>query len=56
VFERFYRGANSAHTHGSGLGLSVTAAIVEAHGGSAGIVQEDDTTVLRIVLPNSSAD
>ena len=36
VFERFYRGdpARSRRTGGVGLGLSIVAAIVEAHGGS----------------------
>ncbi len=36
VFERFYRGdpARSRETGGAGLGLSIVAAIVEAHGGS----------------------
>jgi two-component system OmpR family sensor kinase len=35
VFERFYRGdpARSRITGGAGLGLSIVAAIVEAHGG-----------------------
>jgi two-component system OmpR family sensor kinase len=36
AFERFYRGdpARSRETGGAGLGLSIVAAIVEAHGGS----------------------
>jgi two-component system OmpR family sensor kinase len=36
LFERFYRGdsARSRETGGAGLGLSIVAAIVEAHGGS----------------------
>jgi two-component system, OmpR family, sensor kinase len=36
VFERFYRGdpARSRETGGAGLGLSIVAAIVDAHGGS----------------------
>jgi two-component system OmpR family sensor kinase len=36
LFERFYRGdpARSRDTGGAGLGLSIVAAIVEAHGGT----------------------
>ncbi len=41
VFERFYRGDSSRHrdetTGGSGLGLSIVAALVTAHGGAVGV-------------------
>ncbi len=40
VFERFYRGDESRHRGsggGSGLGLSIVAALVEAHGGRVGV-------------------
>jgi two-component system sensor histidine kinase MprB len=33
LFERFWRGSNSSNSPGSGLGLSIVAAIVERHGG-----------------------
>ncbi|WP_232715977.1 sensor histidine kinase [Gordonia metallireducens] len=40
VFERFYRGDQSRHRGsggGNGLGLSIVAALVEAHGGRVGV-------------------
>ena len=41
VFERFYRGDDSRHREGrgsgNGLGLSIVAALVEAHGGRVGV-------------------
>jgi two-component system OmpR family sensor kinase len=52
AFERFYRGdpARSRSTGGAGLGLSIVAAIVEAHGGSVRVGQEDGTEVV-VTLP-----
>ncbi|WP_026919059.1 sensor histidine kinase [Gordonia shandongensis] len=59
VFERFYRGDASRHRSsggsGSGLGLSIVAALVDAHGGRAGV----DTAPGRgaafwFVLPRSA--
>ncbi|MGH7918993.1 MAG: sensor histidine kinase [Candidatus Dormibacteraceae bacterium] len=43
LFERFTRGdpARSRETGGAGLGLSLCAAIAEAHGGSIGLVDSD---------------
>lgn len=40
AFERFYRGANAAHTprEGTGLGLPIVRAIMEAHGGHAALM------------------
>ena len=37
IFERFGRGRNSKRTEGSGLGLNIVSAIVEAHHGHVGV-------------------
>lgn len=54
VFERFYRGSNAAqrYSQGSGLGLPVARAIIEAHGGSIDLRAEPaQGTTVTIVLP-----
>ncbi len=54
VFERFYRGdpARSRDTGGAGLGLSIVAAIVEAHGGSVRALSRDGGgTTFEVRLP-----
>ena len=33
VFDQFYRGRGSSHISGTGLGLTIAKAVVEAHGG-----------------------
>lgn len=55
VFERFYR-VDKARTqggrNGTGLGLPITKAIIEAHGGSISLESEvDQGTIFRIQLP-----
>lgn len=55
VFQRFYRRDVSRNSPGHGLGLSLVAAIVDAHGGSVGISDPSDGTPqgveLAITLP-----
>lgn len=60
VFERFYRGdpSRSRDNGGSGLGLSIVAAIVEAHGGSVTAANRPDFqpgAVFRVTLPAAPA-
>ena len=53
VFERFYRADESrARTSGGvGLGLSIVAAVAEAHGGSVTARSEPPGATFRIVIP-----
>jgi two-component system OmpR family sensor kinase len=55
AFERFYRGdpARASSTGGAGLGLSIVAAIVEAHGGTVGVAAGDGGTTIEIRLPRT---
>jgi two-component system OmpR family sensor kinase len=54
VFERFYRadGSRSRESGGVGLGLSIVAAVAQAHGGSVGAASESGGgATFRITLP-----
>lgn len=54
AFERFYRADSSRdrHTGGSGLGLSIVAAVLDAHGGSAEMHSSAGTgTTVRLRFP-----
>ncbi|MGW5671152.1 sensor histidine kinase [Micromonospora sp. NPDC003776] len=58
VFERFARGDSSrSRAHGStGLGLSIVAAVVEAHHGRVDVASRPGRTVFTVRLPGSTAD
>ncbi len=51
VFEAFYRGDSSRNEDGAGLGLAISRAIVEAHGGRIWLEDADPGTRVRFTLP-----
>ena len=50
VFEAFYRGDASRNEEGAGLGLAISKAIVEAHGGKIWLEPGDPGTRVRFTL------
>ncbi len=40
IFDKFYRGRGQRLVHGTGMGLAIIKAIVEAHGGSVGVTSQ----------------
>jgi signal transduction histidine kinase len=53
VFEPFYRGDSARAEEGAGLGLAISKAIVEAHGGKIWLERGDPGTRVRFTLQNS---
>ncbi|MFZ4239166.1 sensor histidine kinase [Streptomyces murinus] len=55
VFERFTRADHRRHgdtsATGAGLGLSIVAAVVEAHGGTVGVESTPGSTAFTVTLP-----
>ena len=51
VFEAFYRGERSRNEDGAGLGLAISRAIVEAHGGRIWLEDAHPGTRVRFTLP-----
>ena len=53
IFERFYRGRfNATGAPGTGMGLAISRAIVEAHGGRISVVsQSGQGSVFTVILP-----
>ncbi len=56
VFERFYKvdASRAAESTGSGLGLSITKAIIERHGGTISVTSQPGRTTFTILLPQQS--
>ena len=54
IWDRLYRGDGSRTRRGSGLGLSLVKAIVEAHGGKVEVQSADNVgSVFTVTLPSN---
>jgi signal transduction histidine kinase len=51
IFDPFVRGEESRSGDGAGLGLAISRAIVEAHGGRIWLADSDVGTRVRFVIP-----
>ncbi len=58
IFDKFYRGRNQRYAaHGTGMGLAICKTIVEAHGGTIGVVsQVGKGSVFSFSLPRNGPD
>ena len=56
IFEKFYRGRDQRYRiQGTGMGLAIAKAIVEAHGGTIGVTSQlDSGSVFHFTLPIST--
>ena len=56
IFDAFYRGPDSVHKPGSGIGLSLVARFAEMHGGRAWVqAREGGGSSFRVLLPDRSS-
>jgi signal transduction histidine kinase len=55
VFDPFFRGDEARHHAGAGLGLAISRAIVEAHGGRIWLEDAPVGTRVRFTLPSGPA-
>jgi two-component system sensor histidine kinase KdpD len=53
IFDKFYRGRNQRYAaHGTGMGLAISKVIVEAHGGTIGVISQlGSGSVFSVALP-----
>ncbi|KOO75538.1 ATP-binding protein [Stenotrophomonas pavanii] len=54
LFDCFCRGERGRH-EGAGLGLAITRAIAQAHGGSVRVASDENGTVFELLLPGAEA-
>jgi two-component system, OmpR family, sensor kinase len=51
IFDRFYRGSPHRSPGGTGLGLAIVRSLVDAHGGTVGLVSGSGGTRFTVTLP-----
>ena len=56
LFSRFHRGRNAAAFPGNGLGLVITKAIVEDHGGQIGVESREEGVCFTVRLPLDNSE